>query len=68
MSRDRVPHAELRDGLIFWRGSDEWFRPMDPQTARRLVRRQRLPGPMLADLARAIVAQDEALLEQRIIA
>jgi hypothetical protein len=33
----RVRHAECRDGDIFWRGSDDWFRPMSIHIAERLL-------------------------------
>lgn len=52
----RIPHAELRDGMIFWRGSDLWFRPMEPSVAEWLVNRGRLPAPIHNDLASTVKA------------
>lgn len=64
MSSERIPHAELRDGLIFWRGSDDWFRPMEPSVARWLVNRGRLPAPLHNDLARTVAAYNAQHTEQ----
>lgn len=58
------PHAECRDGAIFWRGSDQWFRYMEPETARALLARRELPAAMLRDLAKAMAEQEESLIEQ----
>lgn len=53
------PHAKCYNGSIYWRGTDDWFRYMTPETAIRLVGRAMLPDALQADLAEAVRQQDE---------